>query len=163
MHEDPAFWHIKVTLPTGEQEHAWQPPKEIGPDLRRLVRLLIPIEAVRHGPPKKSSDVVWYAAPDEQSWIEFTVLRFGAGGLQVRNADVLGRLRLADASEAVVIARAIPGEPGTATLPVPNPDELRRLWARSNTLAALVHGKHEDGCLWFLQLEKTSRDAQAQH
>jgi len=104
--------------------------------------------------------VVWYVAPDEQSWIEFTVLRSFAGGLQVRNADVLGRVRLADTSEAVVIARAIPAEPGTATLPVPNPDELRRLWAGSNTLAALVHGTHQDGCLWFLQLEKTSRDAQ---
>lgn len=163
MHEDPASWHIKVMLPTGEEEHAWKPPKEIGPGLRRLVRLLTPIEAVRHGPPKKSSDVVWYAAPDEQSWTEFTVLHFFQSGLQVRNADELGRVRLADASNAVVIARTIPAEPGTKTLPVPDPDELRRLWAQSDTLAALVHGTHEDGCLWFLQLEKTPRDAQAQH
>jgi hypothetical protein len=162
MHEDPASWHIKVTLPTGMVEHAWEPPKEIGPGLRRLVRLLVPVEAVRHGPPTRSSDVVWYAAPDEQTWVEFTILHSIQGDLQVRNADVLGRVRLADASTAVAIARIIPAEPGTATLPVPDPDELRRLWAQSDTLAALVHGTHDDGCLWFLQLQKTPRDAQAE-
>jgi hypothetical protein len=39
MHEDQAFWHIKVTLPDGVITRPWDPPSHVLPGVRRLVRL----------------------------------------------------------------------------------------------------------------------------
>lgn len=149
MHEDPAFWHIKVTLPEGVITREWRPPSDVLPGVRRLVRLLIPIQAVRYPPPKGADRVAWYPAPPEDRfWVEFTVLHRRAGRLAIKNADSLGAVGLADGSEAVIIGRHTPAETGFATISGDR-DAARRLLGRPNT-GVWVHGVHPDGCLWFV-------------
>jgi hypothetical protein len=105
MHEEPAQWHAKVTLPTRLIQQPWVPSTEFRPGLRRLVRVLIPAEAVRYPAPRASQRVTWFPAPDAETWIEFTVLHCAQGRPRILNADVVGAAQLADGTEALVIHR----------------------------------------------------------
>jgi hypothetical protein len=157
MHEDQAFWHIKVTLPDGVITRPWDPPSHVLPGVRRLVRLLVPVQAVRYPRPQRAERVTWYPAPlDDQTWVEFTLLHCRQGRPAIRNADLLGGLRLADGSEAVVIARHSPAEPGSATFSVEDREEALRLFSRPE-IGALLHGADADGCLWFLNVFSRER------
>jgi hypothetical protein len=160
MHEDEPYWHIRVTLPDEDITTPWQPPVDVLPGVRRLVRLLIPNEAVRFPRPARADRVTWYPAPpDDQTWVEFTLLHCRQGRLAIRNADLLGGVRLVDGSEGLVIARHSPAQPGSATMAVPNREEALREFGRP--LGALLHGTDTDGCLWFLNLFSTPRDEEA--
>jgi hypothetical protein len=158
MHEDPRYWHLKLTFPTGEVvERPWKPPRDILPGVRRLMRLLIPQAAVRHqyagGLPRK---VTWYPAPDDEHWVEFSVLHCAAGHPEVRSADVLGSVELADGTEALVTARHTDAEPGSMTVHVPDPEDAKRTLRQPN-VAILAHGVDQDGCIWLLQLYASPR------
>lgn len=79
----------------------------------------------------------------------------------IRNARLLGGIALADRSEALVIGRHSPAEPGSATFSVDDPAEVRSL-SRRQDIGALLHGVDEDGCLWFLNLFTTPRHVTTQ-
>jgi hypothetical protein len=106
MHENEAFSRIKVTLPEGVFSRPWQPPLDVLPGVRRLVRLLVPMHAVRYPRPPRAGHVSWYPAPpDDETWVEFIVLHCRQSRPTIRHADLLGGVPLADGSEALVIAR----------------------------------------------------------
>jgi hypothetical protein len=156
-HENEAFWHIKIPLPDRVIERPWQPPREVVRGVRRLVRLLIPIHAVRYPPPPRAGRVTWYPAPaSERNWVEFTVLHCARGIPEIRSAHVLGTATLADGTIAVVMGRDSPAEPGSFTFHPPDPDRDRDL-LRQPTVGALVHGISDDGCLWFVDLHASPR------
>lgn len=158
MHEDEAFWHLKVTLPGGVITRPWEPPRDVLPGVRRLVRLLIPVQAVRYPRPRRDQYVIWYpAAPDDQTWVEFTVLHCRQGRPTIRNAHLLGGIKLTDGSEALVIGRHSVAESGSATMPVDDRDEALRLLRRPD-LGVLLHGADADGCLWFLNIFSSARN-----
>ena len=92
MHEVEAHWHIKVTLPDATViERRWDPPDEVLPGVRRLVQLLVTHASVRYTAPKRSGRVTWYPAPpDDQTWVEFTLMHCKEGAPGIRNADVIG-------------------------------------------------------------------------
>jgi hypothetical protein len=151
MHEDPNHWHLKMKLPTEEIVRPWQPPREVLPGVRRLVRVILPLAAIRYDRPAKAARVKWFPAePDEQHWTEFTVLHV-TGFLEIRSAVPLGGVTLADGSRAMVIARAAPAEPGTVTFTVADPEETKRQ-LQGRDVGALIHGADQDGCIWFLNL-----------
>jgi len=157
MHEREEYWHLKISLPSGVIERPWRPPDVIPPGVRRLVQLVLPIEAVRHSRPRRSQRVVWYPVPPNSgTWVEFTILHTPSPPA-IANADLLDSVSLADGTAVVVIARHAPAEPGSFTIPAEDPDEARRL-LRQPGIAMLVHGVHPDGCIWFLQLESALRD-----
>lgn len=160
MHEDPRYWHLKINLPSEEIERPWQPPREVLPGVRRLVRLILPLEAVRYDRPKGAARVTWFASPpDEEQWVEFTILHCSRGRPEVASAVLIGGVMLADDSEALVIARAMAAQPDSFTFSAPDPEEARRL-LRQQDMGLLVHGTNdEDGCIWFLNLFSTSRNA----
>jgi hypothetical protein len=164
MHENEAFWHAKIKVPDEEVVHPWQPPKMWLPGVRRLLQILIPIEAVRYElESTKAERVTWFPGPpDDQSWTEFTVLHCAEGRPEIRSAITLGTVEIADGSEAMVIARNRPAEAGrtqpvTRTVPAVDVDELRRRVKSSDT-AMLMSGIYPDGCLWILELMSRPRD-----
>jgi hypothetical protein len=75
----------------------------------------------------------------------------------IRNAELLGAVRLADGSEALVIARHSPSAAGSATYSVDDRDEALSLLKRPE-LGALVHGADADGCLWFINVFSRQRE-----
>ena len=159
MHEDPRYWHLKIKLPSEEIERPWQPPREVLPGVRRLVRLILPLEATRYDRPRKAAKVKWFPAPpDEQQWVEFTILHCTRGRPEIASAVPLGGVTLADGSEAMVIARAMAAQPDSTTFTVPDPEEVKRQ-LRQPDVGLLVHGTNEDGCIWFLSLFSSSRNA----
>jgi len=161
MHEDEAFWHMKVTLPDGVITRPWEPPRDVLPGVRRLVRLMIPVQAVRYARAPRAERVLWYPAPpDDQTWVEFTVLHCRQGRPSIRNAQLLGGIWLADGSEALVIGRHSPAEPGSSTVPVADREEALRLLRRPD-IGVLLHGADADGCLWFLNVFSTARHLDA--
>jgi hypothetical protein len=153
MHESDAFWHIKVTPPNGAQERPWRPPSELLPGVRRLVRLVIPGEAVRHAAPRRHGRVAWYpASTDPDMWTQFTVLHCVRGRPEIPSANVIGSARIADGSEAVVIAQLVRGSTEFFRFTAEDADATRALFQRPTT-AALIHGEDTaDGCLWVLEL-----------
>jgi hypothetical protein len=158
MHGGEEFWHLKVRLPSGTIERPWRPPDMVPPGLRRLIQLVVPIEAIRHEPPRSSWRVVWYRAPSTgEAWVEFTILH-APSRPAIANAELLGSVLLADGATAIVIARHVAASPGSFTIPVDDPDEIRRVM-RQPGIAALVHGVHSDGCIWFLSLQSTPRQS----
>jgi hypothetical protein len=159
MHEDPAYWHIKITLPEGVKEPSWDPPAERQPGVRRLFRLLLPFHAIRYPKPRHASLVDWYPAPlDEATWVEFTALHCTSGVPTISGATLISGVTLADLSECVITTRHCPAEPGSVTLHAEDPDEMKAILKRPD-VGAIIHGTHpEDGSLWFLELFSAPRE-----
>ena len=155
MHEDEAYWHLKITLPGGVIERPWQPPRTVAPGVRRLVQVIIPFEAVRYPAPPRSARVTWHpAAPSPDEWVEFTVLHRGPVRPRIANASIMGDVTLADGSIVTVIARHAPAQSGAVPLRVEDPGAVLPLLREPN-MGALLHGAFPDGCIWFLHLATT--------
>jgi hypothetical protein len=161
MHDDERYSHIKVG-PAGTAEVLpWTPPGEVEPGLRRLVRLVFPLAAVRYPPPRRPDRVAWVEPKaDENVWTDFTVFHcHGARPNEAEWGHVLGSVTLADGSEACVVVRPITAYPGSFTFVPPDPDKARELMSRPNA-GALVHGVNDDGCIWYLHLFGSPRDTE---
>jgi hypothetical protein len=158
MHEDPDHWHVKVTIDGVTTEHPWTPPSEIIPGARRLIRLFVPLEAVRYAKPARAARVNWYTVSSSaDDWTYFSVLLCAGVMPRIKNGEEVGRVSLADSSTAVVVAGIGGAQPGSAQFRVEDKaGAIAKLRDPNNAL--LLQGVDSDGSLWFLHLYNASRD-----
>ncbi|MEK6720581.1 MAG: hypothetical protein AABZ33_07935 [Chloroflexota bacterium] len=158
MHGDPGHWHTKVGRRGEEVERPWVPPVERVAGVRRLVQLLLPLEAVRYPRPRGFNQVRWCDPPSDQAWLEFTILHCRLGIPRIRSAEVMGGTHLVDGTDVVVIARLRPAEDGSFSIAIKDPGALKAR-VEAGSVGALLSGTNDvDGCLWFLHLYNTPRD-----